>query len=150
MIAAWAISGVQLLLLMKTLPKDEDAMEAELARYAKEQINLCRRREEDDSLISIEERMTSFDGTAAKETLKYVRQGIREIRPPFDACATEEETSSPEDGVLPTSERAQNRTRWIQAQLNGGKSHGEWPRLDVEASESAGDNHPTESTGLLA
>jgi hypothetical protein len=34
LVAFWSISAAQLLLLVKTLPRDQDAMEAELAQYA--------------------------------------------------------------------------------------------------------------------
>lgn len=78
---------MQLLLLMKTLPDDQDAMEAELASYAAHAISTARRQgsgDENDSLISIEERITSFDNRAAQETLSYVRAGIKELRSPFN------------------------------------------------------------------
>jgi hypothetical protein len=84
------ISGLQLLLLMKTLPQDQDAMEAELANYAAQAISWVQRNNADDenaSLISIEERINTFDSTAAKETYVYVRDGIKELRDPFNCAA---------------------------------------------------------------
>ena len=45
--------------------------------------------DEEDPFVTIQERMTSFDGVAAKETLIYVRAGmIQELRSPF-CCSTE-------------------------------------------------------------
>ena len=92
MLVFWVISGFQLLFLMKTLPQDQDAMEAELASYAKQAIRDAKL-PDDESLISIEERMTSFDDVAAKETIQYVREGLQELRP-FQACGRIDEISS--------------------------------------------------------
>lgn len=95
MIVFWVISGLQLLLLMKTLPEDQDKMEAELASYAANAISTARKRpsscDENESLVSIEDRITSFDSTAAKQTLSYVRAGIQELRSPFQ-CGTQNES----------------------------------------------------------
>ena len=91
LIVFWTISAFQLLLLMKTLPRDQDAMEAELASYAAQAIShaTAAARDEEDPPVTIQERMTSFDGVAAKETLIYVRAGmIQELRSPF-CCSTE-------------------------------------------------------------
>lgn len=40
---------------------------------------------DDGSVVgtTMAERMTSFDGIAAKETLMYVQAGIQELKPPF-------------------------------------------------------------------
>jgi hypothetical protein len=100
MIVFWVISGLQLLLLMKTLPEDQDKMEAELASYAANAIATARKRpsscDENESLVSIEDRITSFDSTAAKQTLIYVRAGIQELRSPFQ-CGTEESDREEDD-----------------------------------------------------
>jgi hypothetical protein len=100
MIVFWVISGLQLLLLMKTLPEDQDKMEAELASYAANAIATARKRpsscDENESLVSIEDRITSFDSTAAKQTLSYVRAGIQELRSPFQ-CGTLESDREEED-----------------------------------------------------
>lgn len=108
----WTISAIQLLFLAKTLPIDQDAMEASLVQYAAtaqgnrpqnghiqapgstnptnaETTRLLlpspprsrsRVMEEDgESIMSIEDYMTSFDGTAARRSLQFVRMGIREL-----------------------------------------------------------------------
>jgi hypothetical protein len=90
---------------MKTLPRDQDAMEAELAQYAARALSAAANtapRDDDDkddtSLISIEERMTSFNDVAAQETLVYVRQGIQEFRSPLFHCnATAASSVSPSE-----------------------------------------------------
>jgi sugar phosphate permease len=109
----WTIAAIQLLLLAKTLPKDQDLMEAELARYAAMAATHSKDeepQEEDDdyddgietalmnhvatpphpsssvviddgeSLVSIEDYMTSFDGVAARRSIQFMRQGIRELK----------------------------------------------------------------------
>lgn len=94
MLVFWVISGFQLLFLMKSLPEDQDAMEAELAMYAKEAIRDARLPDDESgSLISIEDRIISFDDVAAKETIQYVREGLQELRP-FQACGRIDELSS--------------------------------------------------------
>ena len=93
----WIVSAGQLLLLMKTLPRDQDAMEAELARYAAQAIgnggaNKTNLRvmdgvaQDNESLVSIEERMISFDNIAAQQTLGYMRAGWQELRSPLLLC----------------------------------------------------------------
>jgi hypothetical protein len=102
----WTISAFQLLLLMKTLPQDQDAMEAELASYAAQAISSHaaataaaqreQKRDDDDSQLlvtTIAERMISFDDIAAEETLAYVRAGIQELGGPF-LCNINTESSS--------------------------------------------------------
>ena len=120
MIAFWVISGFQLLLLMKTLPKDQDAMEAELASYAAQVISDAaqggggRRRDismDSESLISIEDRITSFDGTAAKETFGFVRAGIQELRSPFHCVP---------DSVIEGGESNKSSSDSLSAYENGG------------------------------
>ena len=151
----WAISAVQLVLLSNTLPKDQDAMEAELARYAAMALNATKDEssmsemgdvsrmsmaltqdpeqpnqtpillneqsarhigldssissmpnwiDEQSVEVSIEERMTSFDGIAVNETLVYVQQGFREFKQelvgvlPAMACVCVTESSSEDSG----------------------------------------------------
>ena len=80
-IVFWSVAALQLLFLAKTLPEDQDAMEAELAMYARQAMDRVNpQRETSDSVVSIEERMTSFDSIAAQETLLYVTEGIKEFR----------------------------------------------------------------------
>jgi hypothetical protein len=106
LVAFWSISALQLLLLMNTLPRDQDIMEAELALYAAQtfrsfqnasslgQASMARDdggldcAEDELVVTTIAERMTSFDEIAAKETLLYVQAGIQELRSPF-RCPTD-------------------------------------------------------------
>eukprot|EP00538_Stauroneis_constricta_P006473 CAMPEP_0119551606 /NCGR_PEP_ID=MMETSP1352-20130426/4811_1 /TAXON_ID=265584 /ORGANISM="Stauroneis constricta, Strain CCMP1120" /LENGTH=743 /DNA_ID=CAMNT_0007597691 /DNA_START=81 /DNA_END=2312 /DNA_ORIENTATION=- len=94
----WLMSSIQLVLLSRTLPGDQDQMETELARYAEEAVQLAQQQQQkqqeqlqqydqndhnnnDDtsSMVSIEERILSFDGNAARQSLKFMRMGIKEI-----------------------------------------------------------------------
>ena len=105
------MSGLQLLLLVKTLPADQDAMEAELASYAEQamraepQANNRRTESTDsDTIISIDERRLAFDNVAAQQTLEYMREGFKEIREEFNPfhCGTAETSSDEEDMPQPT------------------------------------------------
>jgi hypothetical protein len=101
MVVFWIVSSFQLLLLMKTLPQDQDAMEAELDSYVRNIMATTTTNNNnsyglDDSssssLVSIEDRRTFFDMNAARETVEYVRQGIQELRPPLSCrCNSENE-----------------------------------------------------------
>ena len=50
LIAFWAISALQMLCLMKTLPGDQDSMEADLAKYAMERAKSLSRKQSDQDL----------------------------------------------------------------------------------------------------
>lgn len=106
-IAFWAISALQLCMLAKTLPSDQDTMEEELARYAAaalarvsspnrekchdtpvvefelhpEQFDSCMSLD-DVSLVSIEDRMSTFEGTAAREAISFFQKGVKELNFP--------------------------------------------------------------------
>lgn len=77
-------------------------MEAELASYAEEAISGQRSSAtagEDEAIVSIEDRIASFDGTAARQTIMYVREGLKEISEelnPFRICGGDSINS--EDG----------------------------------------------------
>jgi len=110
LIVFWSITTVLLLFLAKTFPSDQDAMDAELARYAESMINRVKQADEEDvtkplrlediraiddpdmislyddltmvgenSIVSIEDRMTSFDAAAAKESWSFLEGALREI-----------------------------------------------------------------------
>eukprot|EP00558_Chaetoceros_sp_UNC1202_P011357 CAMPEP_0197234388 /NCGR_PEP_ID=MMETSP1429-20130617/2150_1 /TAXON_ID=49237 /ORGANISM="Chaetoceros sp., Strain UNC1202" /LENGTH=204 /DNA_ID=CAMNT_0042692783 /DNA_START=19 /DNA_END=634 /DNA_ORIENTATION=- len=116
MIVFWTMSAVLLAMLIKTLPADQDAMDAELATYAEakigmmgnnkgrdvngdenmdsEQMNrlsiMLNEMQEDDpdnasifssirGVVSIEDRLTSFDAAAVQESLVLVEEAFREI-----------------------------------------------------------------------
>ena len=261
LIVFWTISSLQLLFLSKTLPKDQDAMEAELAKYAAlaiEQAKLnqqeqqqqqrqeaaARLSEEQDKPIpvlinepsqlfgdhhpeaptttvgepgpvvvvttpsssslfrsypprdgsasstptivadqwsvevSIEDRMTYFDGRAVNQTLDYVRQGIREFQqeltdviPVCHACATIVESSSSdcsssssgsEDGSDQDEENDEEQDEpknlgQTQAEQNGMHSNVEQtsslyrgvPPTLTSMSSTESTTEPTERTRLL-
>lgn len=72
---------------MKTLPQDQDSMEAELAQYVRNQLD----EDDESSIVSLEDRMSSFDNTAARETAVFLSQSLSELRPPsFRRCHGEE------------------------------------------------------------
>lgn len=98
LIVFWTITSILLLALMITLPRDQDAMDAELKEYSEYMIKSCTGTSkgtddavEDDmenstvaegsivSIVSIEERMTSFDGSAARESIGFLGDAFREI-----------------------------------------------------------------------
>jgi hypothetical protein len=66
--------------LCRTLPKDQDMMEAELANYAQQALQRLESAEPELSLVSIRDRMSSFDNIAVRETLLYVSDGIKELK----------------------------------------------------------------------
>lgn len=78
-------------------------MEAELISYAEEAISRQfsqNEADENETIVSIEDYIASFDGTAAKQTLIYVREGLMEIGEELNAlrfCGGEDSTSS-DDG----------------------------------------------------
>jgi hypothetical protein len=199
----WTISALQLLLLAKTLPKDQDLMEAELARYAamagaaaaaankdeETQDEHHHHRHDDDnddegiettlmnvtshshnpsvliddgeSLVSIEDYMTSFDGVAARRSIQFMRQGIRELKDEVSyfghACGSggvkeessdDDDTSSNNGGVpllqeqekeLSREEIEKRRQVWIRQQQQ--------QRLSFQNDSSL--DAPTEQTPLL-
>ena len=105
----WTLSAIQLCFLAQTLPQDQDKMEAELALYAAsalatvipgqfldgtDQSSLMTADEyslepdrpdsskslaDDVSLVSIEDRMTTFDGIAVKESISFIQKGMSEL-----------------------------------------------------------------------
>jgi len=98
----WTIASIQLALLAKTLPLDQERMETELANYAMSSMDVgygsisidddTREGAEsycdatcdgDRSLFSIENQATSFDGVAAKQSLQFMGDSFREIRELF-------------------------------------------------------------------
>lgn len=84
------LSSVLLIILMFTLPNDQDAMDAELEQYAKKMVDKAQNDyssttsyqsdyDDSESIISIEERMTSFDDQAALESIQFLGDAFREI-----------------------------------------------------------------------
>jgi len=94
LVVFWSITSILLVLLAKTLPEDQDAMDTELARYAQTKINGISvkedvRQNEDElddltiadqeSLVSLEDRMTTFNAAAAHQSLSFLGDAFREI-----------------------------------------------------------------------
>ena len=88
LIVFWTISAVMLGFLAQTLPRDQDAMETELARYAETALE----KDEpsvtsedswsmagDVSLMSIEERAHYFDAHAAEQSLMFLGEAFKEV-----------------------------------------------------------------------
>lgn len=122
----WTLTAIQLLFLARTLPRDEDAMEAELAQYAAAALERTQgpAQEDDSTMVSIEDRMISFDGSAARESMRFVGVAIREMSAeilsgPFhcgnDDRADEEEDENDNDDD-DTFDLADRRKLWIQQQ----------------------------------
>lgn len=126
----WTIAALQLMFLSKTLPKDQDAMNADLAQYAASALaNQQQLHHDEDSstLVSIEDRMTSWDDGAARESMQFVGAAFKEIgnemrtiKPTFKTlnlhCADRE---SDEEDASEAERRAyveRRRQVWIQQQ----------------------------------
>lgn len=114
LISFWIVSAIQLAMLTKTLPKDQDKMEAELASYAKAAMEKCNEplasprfsatnAVDDHDDVSIEDRMTYFDGTAARQTFLYVNKGMQEFRQSLAlTCGGIPESSEDEESPQPS------------------------------------------------
>mmetsp|Transcript_4729 Transcript_4729/g.9059 ORF Transcript_4729/g.9059 Transcript_4729/m.9059 type:complete len:832 (+) Transcript_4729:280-2775(+) len=147
----WIVSSIQLAMLAKTLPKDQDGMEAELASYAKAVMDKCapppisphfgvnthvEDHDDNESIeVSIEDRMTYFDGTAARQTLLYVKEGMEEFRQSLNlsalTCGGIPESSEDEESPRPSPHASML--------LDGNNSP--W--------EGTEQKHPSESTPLI-
>jgi translation initiation factor 4G len=100
LIVFWSITSLLLSALAKTLPHDQDEMEAELARYAESILETGGRKgvssdenqdkepyilvdditiAGNDTIVSFDDRMTSFDATAAQEGWTFMEDALREI-----------------------------------------------------------------------
>ncbi len=75
-------------------------MEAELASYAQKAISCQSAKVDDDeAILSIEDRIASFDGRAAKQTILYVQEGLKELSEelnPFRICGDDASASDDE------------------------------------------------------
>lgn len=81
-------------------------METELAAYAESRMQVVTQILIDDegSIVSIEDRMTSFDAGAARQTIRFMGEAFREIgdeigtiRPLHSACQLREESGGEEE-----------------------------------------------------
>lgn len=87
----WIVSAIQLFWLADTLPNDKLKMEKELREYAKSNDSKHKNNEVFDNrmigydtddksdIVSIEERMTSFDCKAIKGSLKFMSDALKEM-----------------------------------------------------------------------
>lgn len=120
-------------------------METELARYAADQ--MARVAEDDSTIVSIEDRITSFDERAARETVKFMGTAFREIGDEFRhlrQCSSTIEEGSEEDDVLDMADIEKRRELWKQQQ--------QLQQPDMNESDLNGDNYheyPSEQTSLL-
>jgi len=80
--------------MTRTLPRDQDKMDQELALYAESEIKLSQMKSKSEgrddgsladveSIVSIEDRMQSFDAAAAQESIVFIGDALREIRQEF-------------------------------------------------------------------
>ncbi len=94
----WTIAAIQLAILAKTLPADQEQMLTELATYADSKIALvngygsisvdddnqsslesqCCDVDDDGTIYSIETLSTSFDAVAARSSLKFIGSSLTE------------------------------------------------------------------------
>jgi hypothetical protein len=154
-------------------------MEAELASYAQKAIREQQgqheppawddtdgsdrdEKEEDDdndgagdapNLVSLEERMTSWDGKAARETLEYVRRGVREFREevmsggskallgPF-GCADGISSEDEEEEMTTPRTMLRKREQWKRAQVIRNQ-------IAMDGGTSDAPAYPTERTPLV-
>jgi len=90
LIVFWSLTSFLLLMLSSSFPRDQSAMEKELAKYAEAKIlaiNEIRVQDVindldipvDESLISLEDRFSPFNATAAQESLYFIGDMIRGI-----------------------------------------------------------------------
>lgn len=102
----WFVAGIQLFMLAGTLPHDQDRMEEELSRYAETLAMQAQQDKQDpedgdneeepstiadipsfnddshtvtDSVVSIEDRIISFDAEAARQSLLFMSGTLKEI-----------------------------------------------------------------------
>jgi hypothetical protein len=122
-------------------------MEAELASYA-EQAMARLQPDEDDSVVTLEERMTSFDGVAAQESLVFMREGFKELRQvggtlkPFDCGGRTEDSSSEDDEASDASGLVKRREIWLRQQMQAQNESSEEVGL-------GGQQHASETTRLI-
>jgi translation initiation factor 4G len=124
LIVFWTVSAIQLLFLARSLPVDQDAMEQELATYAANAMEMADNRfDEEESIVSIEDRMTSFDVGAARQSLKFVGDAIREIEEELRikstsllSCKSEEEQDETDEDDQDAADIEHKRNVWLHQQ----------------------------------
>ena len=181
----WTISAILLLFLVKTLPEDQDAMEEGLVRYAEELArhkagfihikngsDLLQDQEIDEvgikeistyndteSIVSIEDYRTSFDGEAAKRSIDFMRQGFKELTDEMVTlgngcrpCDSDMELSDQQDReddaaleeILPQEEMQRRQLLWKKQREQQQRR----PR-DLEDINEKDEGDKTETTPLL-
>lgn len=142
------MTSLQLVFLAKTLPRDQEAMEKELAQYAETAIRNAQVKLEEDSstIVSIEDRMTSFDAGAARESIKFMGSALREISDEIRtinpiACGDNLiiEEDSEESDTPSQSTRSTMRRTWVAGQQ----------QLSYHDEEGNDLSIPTETTPLV-
>jgi hypothetical protein len=115
-------------MLAKTLPRDQDTMESELAQYAEARLQQIEIIDEEGSIVSIEERMTSFDAGAARESIHFMGEAFREIgdeirlrRPMHPSCHLHQVDEEEEgDTEINRSDFERRRQLWKDRQRSPG------------------------------
>lgn len=147
----WTISAIQLIFLAKTLPQDEDKMTAELAAYAASLTTSANTSSTElmmveDEPTTIEDRISTWDAAAARESMEFFNAGFKEIRDEIQhykpsslimncselRCVNEELTSSSEDNSDVEDEETvvvvtkNKRRSWQQQQREESSSSSSW------------------------
>ncbi len=157
----WSVTTLLLLILAKTLPDDQDKMEKELAKYvesklnsAKTQYSLSMKYKDADSaifddverfkildddltqygnesIVSIEDRMSSFDAAAARESWIFIEDALREIAILSKLQPDDEDFELPEGEVwdAPPNESEDDEGIEIENQREDRNQHGELDTL---------------------
>jgi len=125
-------------------------MEADLVSYAQEALaarrnEILAQRSSDATVVSIEDRMTSFDVVAARQTFAYMRDGFKELSQefgPFLRCGGGDDMDSSSSNA--ESEHSEDSSLMIMP--DGTTSLSSSPRAGGEQSATA---VSTEATPLL-
>lgn len=129
-----------------------------------ERLEIARLKFDDsESIVSIEDYMTSFDGTAARRSFDFMRQGLRELS---DEVATFGHGCRPCDGsgemfdqdraddavleeILPQEELQRRRKLWKQQQERQRRQTRSGGLIDINEKEESPNSLVNESTPLL-
>lgn len=142
-------------------------MDNELAEYAEAAIQAANRQkkgilpEDAASIISIEERMTSFSHVGARESMKFIENTFHEIRshkPLHLSCGGDESDEILHEGDSEdendSQEREFQRRMWLQRQQDRDNDNNQdWDDSlviqDGDLLPSGSRPYPTENTSLL-
>lgn len=117
---------MQLIFLSKTLPRDQDSMDADLAQYAATALAQRKQLVEERPLVStIEDRMTSWDAGAARESMQFVGAAMKEIgdeirhyKPLHIRCADRESDEEHSEEEMDREFVERRRQVWLQQQMH--------------------------------